>query len=121
MQAAGTPTEVLCLMNMVDKDELEEDDEYEGKLQYQDIYIYVYYYTCTTQRYFFKKLMLHNLEKNLSEYLLDTDNGHEEGIVIKHLRVENIYSVAELCLCIHTGLCQHIGKEHDTNNKVQCL
>ena len=34
MQAAGPPTEVLCLMNMVDKDELDEDDEYEGQSWY---------------------------------------------------------------------------------------
>lgn len=31
-QGAGPPTEVLCLMNMVTPDELEDEEEYEGEL-----------------------------------------------------------------------------------------
>lgn len=30
-QGAGPPTEVLCLMNMVAPEELEDEEEYEGK------------------------------------------------------------------------------------------
>jgi splicing factor U2AF subunit len=30
-QGSGPPTEVLCLMNMVTPEDLEDEDEYEGK------------------------------------------------------------------------------------------
>ena len=31
MQGAGIPTEVICLMNMVTPEELEDEDEYDGQ------------------------------------------------------------------------------------------
>ena len=34
IQTAGPPTEVLCLMNMITADELEDEEEYDGKYLY---------------------------------------------------------------------------------------
>jgi len=47
VQAGGTiPTEVLCLMNMVTPEELEDEDEYEGKLFMSSLYVFV---TCLNE------------------------------------------------------------------------
>ena len=37
MQTMGPPTDILCLLNMVTPEELEDEDEYEGRQMFYSI------------------------------------------------------------------------------------